>query len=160
MCAQAITKEHKSVKALQKLKERGEPISTYISTHNQFTAIMVDPMADPPAAFENLLTDVPAEVRSEFAALLQDYTPPNHLAFIMDKKILTTEFMDFADGAMSVDEIARYISDKPNAGGGSGWVPYIETEWRLRMLIKDIGESKSSPRLRRIEPVRTGPQGW
>ena len=76
MCAQAITKEHKSVKALQKLKERGEPISTYISTHNQFTAIMVDPMADPPVVFENLVTDVPAEVRSEFAALLQDYTPP------------------------------------------------------------------------------------
>ena len=113
-----------------------------------------------PAAFENLLTDVPAEVRSDFAAFLQDYTPPNNLAFIMDKKILTTEFMNFADGAMSVEEIALYISDKPNAGRGSGWVPYVETEWRLRKLIKDIGESKSSPRLRRIEPVRTGSQGW
>jgi hypothetical protein len=31
------------MKALQRLKERGEPISTYISTHRQrFTAIMVE----------------------------------------------------------------------------------------------------------------------
>ena len=105
-----MTKLGKTVKTLQKMKERGYEISPYISAHNQFTALMFDPTSDPPCIFEQLLKDVDEGVRNEFVVFRQsEYTPPTELAFMQDKQLLAAAFMDYADGDMTTEEIEQFM---------------------------------------------------
>ena len=108
---------------LVKLRTKDEPIDAFISLKSVYcshiTGVMLDPTGKNETLFEQLLKDIPDEVRNDFSALLNEYTPPEDLRYLFNKKELEIELKARANN-FTPDEVKRFISDKPSQGGGEG----------------------------------------
>lgn len=108
--------------------------SAYMVSTEYKTGLCMDATARSNSMFEMILSEIPPDVREEFKILVDEYMPPEDLAFLMDKKEIGIAFyQELEAGHIDID---IFVSDGRSSGGGNGWPDYT-TEYYQR-LRRDI----------------------